>query len=420
MKHTRRLLPVALASLLTACATPPVNKPATTPTKIATPSSPLEIAPSSSPSVVNVPTTPSEEATSSVWDKLRGSFAMSDCDADPQIMTWARRYTQSPQRFEAQMKEALPQLVYVQQAAEKYDVAGEFVLLPWVESQYRPVPGHRNLPAGMWQLVQSTAHVMGLHVDHRYDGRLDTSASTDGVMRMLRDYHNELHDWRLVDYAFNRGEFGVRRLVQQHGMPPDEPAIPKLPVPRVTREHLTKLLAISCVVRDPSRFNVELPSLPADQHLETVEVSHGMTLSTAADHAGMQPDTLKRLNPALQGNSLNTDANAHLLLPHRNAELFRSAMQTADGQNMTASVSSDASLPGIYADNATDTSDDNTAQADPPKHIRTHVVRSGESLWQIAHHYSVSVSTLERLNQLHGKPLKPGQVLKIDPPGKSH
>ena len=336
---------------------------------------------------------------------------MSDCDADPQIMVWAHRYTQNPQRFEAQMSDALPQIVYVQQAAEKYDVAGEFVLLPWVESEYRPVPGHRNLPAGMWQLVQSTARVMGLHVDHSYDGRLDTSASTDGVMRMLHDYHSELHDWRLVDYAYNRGEFGVQRLVQQHGLPPDEPAIPKLQVPRVTREHLTKLLAISCVVRDPSRFNVELPTLPADQHLETVEVNRSMTLTTAAGHAGMETDDLRRLNPALQNNLLVMNGPGHLLMPHRNAEQLRNAMQIANDQDMTASLSNRTPLPAVYADQPENNPED---QADKPQRARTHVVKPGESLWQIARNYSTSVSTLERLNHLHGKALKPGQVLKLD------
>lgn len=406
MKHTRRLLPVALASLLTACATPPANKPVPTPATITPPPSP---APSMPSPQVAVPSVTPDVTTNNVWDKLRGSFAMSDCDADPQIMVWAHRYTQNPQRFEAQMSDALPQIVYVQQAAEKYDVAGEFVLLPWVESQFRPVPGHRNLPAGMWQLVQSTARVMGLHVDHSYDGRLDTSASTDGVMRMLHDYHNQLHDWRLVDYAFNRGEFGVQRLVQQHGLPPDEPAIPKLPVPRITREHLTKLLAISCVVRDPSRFNVELPSLPADQHLETVQVSHGMTLSNAAGHAGMETGDLKRLNPALQGEFLNTDVPGHLLLPRRNAEQLRNAMQIANDQDMTASVSDNIPLPAAHADKP-----ENDTKADSSHRARTHVVRSGESLWQIARNYSMSVSTLERLNHLHGKALKPGQVLKLD------
>ncbi|XRD86263.1 transglycosylase SLT domain-containing protein [Dyella acidisoli] len=340
---------------------------------------------------------------------------MSDCDADPQIMVWAHRYTQNPQRFEAQMSDALPQIVYVQQAAEKYDVAGEFVLLPWVESQYRPVPGHRNLPAGMWQLVQSTARVMGLHVDHSYDGRLDTSASTDGVMRMLHDYHSELHDWRLVDYAYNRGEFGVQRLVQQHGLPPDEPAIPKLQVPRITREHLTKLLAISCVVRDPSRFNVELPTLPADQHLETVEVNRSMTLTTAAGHAGMETDDLRRLNPALQNNFLVMNGPGHLLMPHRNAEQLRNAMQIANDQDMTASMSARSPLPAIYVDQPESNSQD---EADKPQRARTHVVKPGESLWQIARSYSTSVSTLERLNHLHGKALKPGQVIKLDSPDK--
>ncbi|QAU25416.1 LysM peptidoglycan-binding domain-containing protein [Dyella sp. M7H15-1] len=344
---------------------------------------------------------------------------MSDCDADPQIMVWAHRYTQSPQRFETQMSQALPQLIYVQQVAEKYDVAGEFALLPWVESQYRSVPGHHNLPAGMWQIVSSTAKVIGLHANHGYDGRLDTAASTDSVMRMLRDYHNDLHDWRLVDYAFNRGEFGMQRLVRQHGLPPDEPAIPKMPVPRVTREHLTKLLAISCIVRDPERFNVELPTLSADQHLETVEVNHGMTLSTAAIHAGMDADSLKRLNPALLSNTVDANTPRHrLLMPHRNAEQLRTAMQMANDQDMTASLSgiNNPPPPSLFADQPTITDESTQTFSNKTRHARTHTVRNGENLWQIAKNYSTSVSKIERLNHLHGKPLKLGQVLKLDSP----
>lgn len=412
MRYARRLLPVALTSLLAACATPPANKPTMpAPATVIPAPSPVPATPLPAPEASPSPAA-TEESNANVWDKLRNSFAMADCDADPQIMVWAHRYTQNPQRFEQEMSDALPRIVYVQQAAEKHDVPGEFVLLPWVESQYRPVPGHRNLPAGMWQLVQSTARVMGLHVGHGYDGRLDTSAATDSVMRMLHDYHDELHDWRLVDYAFNRGENGVQRMVQQHGMPPDEPAIPKWPVPKVTREHLTKLLAISCVVRDPSRFNVDLPTLPADQHLETVQIKHDMTLSTAADHAGMETDDLKRLNPALQGNFLSADTPGHLLMPRRNAELLRSAMQIANEQGMTASTSPNTPLPAMYADKQ-----DQSTQDQAPRHARTHVVKSGESLWQIARNYSISVNTLERLNHLHGKPLKPGQVLKLDSVG---
>ncbi|GLQ48720.1 LysM peptidoglycan-binding domain-containing protein [Dyella flava] len=424
MRPTQRLLPVVLGSLLAACATPPTTNTSHTPITV-TPTPAPAPAPAAAPAPAPAPaaqddSSASQTDTTAVWDKLRNSFAMSDCDADPQIMVWAHRYTQNPQRFEAQMSSALPQLIYVQQIAQKYDVAGEFALLPWVESQYRPVPAHRNLPAGIWQIVSSTAHVIGLHSDHSYDGRLDTAASTDSVMRMLHDYYGNLHDWRLVDYAFNRGEFGMQKLVQQHGLPPDEPAIPKLPVPRVTREHLTKLLAISCVVREPERFNVELPTLAADQHLETVEVHHGMTLSKAATNAGMDADALKQLNPALLTDTVNADAPGHLLLmPHRNAEQLRTAMQLANDQDMTASLSNTGNHSpdlGVFADNAAPSADDATPSTPSAHHVRTHTVRSGESLWQIAKNYSTSVSKIERLNNLRGKPLKPGQVLKLDAP----
>jgi membrane-bound lytic murein transglycosylase D len=411
MKPIQRLLPVALASLMAACATtpPPATHPASPPA-IAPPSVAFP-APSASTAEVKPPLVAVENTD--IWDKLRNSFQMSDCDADPQIMVWAHRYTKNPQHFETQMSNALSQLVYVQQVAEKYNVAGEFVLLPWVESQYQPVPGHRNLPAGMWQIVPSTAHSMGLHVDHGYDARLDTSAATDGVMHMLRGYYNQLHDWRLVDYAFNRGEFAVQHMVQQHGLPPQEPAIPKWPVPRITKEHLTKLLALACVIREPQRFNVDLPTLASDDHLEAVDVTPGMTLSGAASSAGMQADDLRRLNPALLKDALDSNASSQILMPHRNAQQLRSATQSANAQDMTASTSALTSTPTSKDADVSQASDPPPAK---PQAVRTHTVKPGESLWQVAHKYSVSVSTLERLNNLHGKPIKPGQVLKLNTP----
>jgi membrane-bound lytic murein transglycosylase D len=75
---------------------------------------------------------------------------------------------------------------------------------------------------------------------------------------------------------------------------------------------------------------------------------------------------------------------------------------------MVASASNATPLPPLYADKPGQSGQDESASA------RTHVVKSGESLWQIAHRYAVSVSTLERINHLRGKALKPGQVLKLD------
>jgi membrane-bound lytic murein transglycosylase D len=167
------------------------------------------------------------------------------------------------------------------------------------------------------------------------------------------------------------------------------------------------------VIRDPSRFNVELPTRAPEEHLETVQVSHGMTLSGTASNAGMATDVLKRLNPAVQSDVLNANV-PQLLMPHRNAEQLRTAMQMANDQNMTASASTsgDPTVHAPFADASSATQDDPTTAA-PSHRTKTHTVRPGESLWQISKHYSVSVSTLEHLNNLHGKPIKPGQVLKL-------
>ena len=49
-------------------------------------------------------------------------------------------------------------------------------------------------------------------------------------------------------------------------------------------------------------------------------------------------------------------------------------------------------------------------------HPRTHTVRSGESLWQIARRYDIGVAKLQQWNRLHGGKIKPGQVLRVSPP----
>jgi membrane-bound lytic murein transglycosylase D len=356
---------------------------------------------------------------------LRQSFEMADCDADPHILSWARRYTRSPQRFEQHIREVMPRLVYVQQVAASHGVAGEFALLPWVESHFQPVQSrHHQRAAGMWQIVPRTARSMGLKVGHDYDGRYDVPAATEGVMTLLSRYHDDMHDWRLVDYAYNAGEFAVRRLVRQHGAPGEHPVIPKLPVTRTTREHLTKLLAIACVVREPSRFHVDLPLLPPGKQLETVAVKHSMPLAQAARRADMPLGKLKHLNAAFRnGHIAAAGAPAHLLLPRRHAEHWRSAVLQSEDADLTASVTPQPlTLPTLSPDDGEPPQGDieNTPPIAPPSSARPssrHTVRRGESLWTIARRYAVSVRDLEHWNHLHGHKLKPGQVLKISAPG---
>jgi membrane-bound lytic murein transglycosylase D len=392
MTRPSRILPLTLSILLGACTTLPSQAPRPRAVEQPAPTTAAESA-TTSPAGEPAP------ASVNVWDQLRSSFAMNDCDADPAIMTWAKRYTRDPKQFESQLQTVLPRLVYVQQVAARYDVAGEFVLLPWVESHFRPTTASkRRRSAGMWQIMPITAGAMGLRVDGHYDGRLDVPAATQAVMKQLEQYHERFKDWRLAAYAYNAGEFTVRRLIRTHGMPASQPVIPDWPVRKVTRDHLAKLLAIACVIREPARFNVSLPTLPDEQHLVKTEITHSMPMARAAGHAGMSVDALKYLNPAFRGNTVDAGAASYLLLPARHARQFRDTLleqgRSAAGDGVLGSAS--------FTD----------ARTTP----RTYTVKSGDSLWQIARKYSIDIARLQHWNHLRGHVLKPGQVLQVSAP----
>jgi len=381
------LLPLALSTALAACTSMP-SQPAQAPAAI--------VAPATSTPPVVVASAAAPVPVADPWGRLRDSFAMPDCDADPAVQAWARRYTRNPALFEKTLRQALPRLTYVQQVAEQYGVPGEFVLLPWVESRYRPAQGDKHHAAGMWQIMPVTARSMGLRVDRHYDARLDIPAAAHAVMKLLRQYHDRFQDWRVADYAYNAGEFRIRRLIRQHGAPADKPVIPDLPVRRITREHLTQLLAIACVIREPARFQVSLPNLPASEHLVQAPVTHAITMARAAELAGMSEADLRQLNPAFRGNRLHAGTTAYLMLPADHASRFVDSAMPADA----------AASPSAMTERG--------GGASQRRHS-THVVSSGESLWQIAREYSTSVAHLQQLNDLpQDQAIQPGQVLKLD------
>ncbi|MEO7066763.1 MAG: transglycosylase SLT domain-containing protein [Rhodanobacter sp.] len=345
---------------------------------------------------------PTPEPTD-VWDQLRGSFAMPDCNADPAVLALAKRYTRNPERFESQLSAVLPRLVYVQQVAAQYGVAGEFALLPWVESNFRPVRGKKHRAAGMWQIMPATAGSMGLRVDGHYDGRLDVPAATDAVMKLLKSYHDQFNDWRMADYAYNAGEFATKKFITKHGVPADIPVIPHWSVHDVTRQHLTKLLAMACIVREPDRFNVSLPTLASDEHLVQVKLPRAMPISIAADHAGMSVDSLKDLNAAFSNDTVGTAVASYLLLPVGRVQQFRDALINQSTAAEGAGQFSNGNQPTATT----------SAPSSDRQHAHTHTVRPGDSLWQIAHQYSTNVNQLKRWNHLGTKTLKPGQVLRV-------
>ncbi|HEY6941679.1 transglycosylase SLT domain-containing protein [Dokdonella sp.] len=425
--------------LLGACATPPTRTPQ--------PSAPSPVA----PVVVAPPTPPAPPPAPvaeqrSTWGRLRSLFAMQGCDYAPGVQRWARAYTRSPRAFVASWKDALPFLDLVVDEIEQRGLPGEFAMLPYVESTYRPLASRGDTPAGMWQLMPATARGAGLVVRKDYDGRLDALASTQAALDLIADYYREFADWRLADMAFNSGEFRVKKLLGGRDARDLEAAdLAKFTFNRITHEHLDRLLALACIVEDPARFNVSLPEPGPDARLRTTELPAGMDLRLAARLAGVPLDDLKRWNAAYRRNRMPDDAPHRLLLPETRVERFLVASQAmpqplwndwreeraartsgigswasqlgvpvaalaaanAVAEDATVLPSTRLLLPGREAEPV-----DASGSATPD--ARVHVIAAGDTLSGVAQRYGIPLRRLQQLNPRAGRMLRLGDKLRLD------
>lgn len=404
----RLTLTLAVCAALAACATPP-SKPAPKPAVVtALPDVPTPaIAPAQNAESPNEP-----------WSSIAASDVMHDCGDSPLIRANAAMYTRSPARFEQQLKQSLPLIIYVHKQLQEAGIPGEFAMLPMLESSYNPAePSHRGDPAGMWQMMPRTARQHGIKVNRSYDGRLDPVASTRAAIKMLKALHARFDDWRLTDMAYNSGPYTVIGALRDHPDLGDSP-IPNIPVSHTTRTHLARLMALSCIIREPGRFQVNLPTASPDDEVEAIKVPAGTRLAAVADMAEVPEAKLRVLNPGYHGASVPSDSSRMLLLPADAAQSLSAAL-AVDSAEPIAQVTPPGPAanpddnPPLPNEPSPPPQDNTSAAAEPVARVRHHRVHAGETLWSIAHDYHVSVDELKRWNDMHGSTLRAGEELRI-------
>ena len=381
----------------------------------------------------------------SPWPRLRSRFAMHGCDYRPDVQRWARYYTKGTRAFTASLRHALPLLLLVTDEIVRRDLPGEFALLPFVESNYRPLPSDGGLPAGMWQLVPATARAAGLVITAGYDARLDALASTTAALDLISRYRREFADWRLADMAFNSGEFRVRRLLGgRDARSLSAQQLSRLAFNPVTHEHLDRLLALACIVDDPQRFGIVLPEPGENDVMQIMTLDAGMDLRLAARLSGLGIDDLRHWNAGYRRNRMPADVAHRLLLPATRVTQFRAAAEAvpialwSDWHQQraarTSSIDAWALQLGVpagvlatanaVAEHATivrstqlllpgrEPEPIGNTRVDLHEQTHVHIVVAGDTLAQIAQHYAIPLRQLRQLNPGPDR-LRPGQQLHL-------
>ncbi len=342
-------------------------------------------------------------------------------------------------------------LPMMRQVFREEQLPEELLNLAFIESAVNPWATSRVKAAGIWQFMASTGRLYGMQVSWWVDERRDPEKATRGAAAYLKKLYQMFESWELALAAYNAGEGKVQKAIARHRTRDYW----KLRLPKETLYFVPAFMAMTIISKEPERYGFSPP--PDDPHnTTTVTLDHPTDFRTLAQVAGIQPEDLRELNPALIRWStppgvpryslrVPKDVKADFLdelsrippqervawITHRvrknetsatiakrysaNLQAFLDMNGLKKRQTLKPGAAvlvpaSPAFLPNPTADAAVDRPKTKPASTPPLRHT----VKEGETVAQIARTYGVSPADIQRVNGLaRNASLRPGQHLKL-------
>lgn len=291
---------------------------------------------------------------------------------------------------------AEPYMYWIVRQIKQRDMPMELVLVPIVESAFNPHATSRAKAAGLWQIVPDTGRNYGLTQDKWYDARRDVAASTTAALNLLQRLNKMFNgDWLLTIAAYNSGEGRVMRAIKENQIKGKPTDFWSLSLPRETTLYVPKVLALSDVIRNSDKYGITLPKSNNQRALAQVDVGQQITLSQAAELAGMSLTSIKAYNPGYKRGVTSPNGPHYIMLPKAKVDQFKHSLA-----NKTV-------LSNIRQEVA-----NNNRRLSKQSQYK---VRSGDTLSAIAKRFNVSTRELQRMNNLRtARLLKIGQVLRVN------
>ncbi len=175
----------------------------------------------------------------------------------------------------------------------------ELIYVSLVESGGNPkARGGKGSPAGLWQLLPSTARSLGLTVNSKIDERLDPFKSTFAVARFFRDLYEKFHSWPLVLAAYNMGEGALMGKIEKYNSKDFFDLARKQAIPKTTKNYVSKVYAAIRVGRKVKQEQ-EIVDYFKTRSTWSVIVPEDISLDSLAEIIGVSPEALVRLNPSV-------------------------------------------------------------------------------------------------------------------------
>ncbi len=282
---------------------------------------------------------------------------------------------------------------------DKYKLPDELKYLAIVESALNPNAISRSGAAGLWQFMYGTGKMFGLDVNSYIDERRDPYKATEAACKYFKYLYNIFGDWQMVLAAYNGGPGTVNKAIRRSGGKRTYWEIrPFLPLE--TQGYVPAFIAVNYVMNYTAEHNL-YPISPKQIyfHIDTVATRQSVNFDQISAVLDLPIEDICYLNPQYKLRIIPyTGEQAILCLPANKVGAF------INNEN------------SIYSYKNPQQRLDSTLSAGNQMLVEErimHKVRKGETLKQIAHRYSCSISDIKRWNNLKTSKVPTGKKLLV-------
>jgi membrane-bound lytic murein transglycosylase D len=249
-----------------------------------------------SPTVAAVPEQAAATVTASVIDNYDQNKAASKA-VEQKLGLFS---TTIREKFSQWLSRSGKYLDLMKDILKKKDIPEDMVFLSLIESGFNPYAYSIARAAGPWQFIASTARRYGLEINWWKDERRDPIKSTEAAADYLKDLYGMFGSWNLAMAAYNAGEGKIIKALRRSNADDYWDLLGTRHIREETKEYVPKFIAASLIANNPKDFGFDDIQYNRPMRYDEVKVEAPIDLSVAAECAGTDLDTIKKLNPELR------------------------------------------------------------------------------------------------------------------------
>ena len=290
----------------------------------------------------------------------------------------------------------LSQLYYpmFEEIFDRYNIPLELKHLAVIESALNPNARSKCGATGLWQFMYPTGKMYGLTVNSYIDERSNVYKATEAAAEYLKSLYGMFGDWQMVLAAYNAGPGTISKAIRRSGGKKTYWEIRPF-LPTETQAYVPAFIAANYVMNYPAEHNIYASSLRKTYfEIDTAVLKEPMSFEQISSALDVPLEEVMYFNPQYKKAIIPAGGNC-LTLPKAKIGMFIS--------NETEIYAAIKSQQLVAMENT-------VAVKEVQK---THTVRHGEKLSNIARKYGVTVADLKSWNYIGKKGIKSGKKLIV-------